>query len=171
MRNNTDPIFRQALKRILLAVALLAAGRGATSQAAEAPVGIIELPNSFTLTNGYVEARIEKRSGVLSSLKYGGVEMLAQKQSGAEGGYWSSVGRGAPAASEARRFELTRRTTAGNGRRFRAACLTTSKVRMEALTPTIATIWDGATTEFMFMPCWNTVPAIRASAWARRDIV
>src|SRR5579863_4337978 len=91
MRNKSE-LF--SFKRILFLAALLATACCTRSPAADAPVGVIEQPDSFTLTNGYVEARIEKRSGVLSSLKYGGVEMLAQKQGGAEGGYWSSVGRG-----------------------------------------------------------------------------
>jgi rhamnogalacturonan endolyase len=117
MCNNADQIF---FKRILLLVAFLTAGCCAKCQAAEASVGIIELPNSFTLTNGYVEARIEKRSGVLSSLKYGGVEMLAQKQSSAEGGYWSSVGRGRTGSQ--RRAAIRINPSDNGGQRAEVSC-------------------------------------------------
>jgi len=90
MRNKTHSF---PLRRLLLSSALLA-GCCSNSMAGGASVGIIERPDSFTLTNSYVEARVEKRTGVLSSLKYKGLEMLAQKSGGSEGGYWSSVGRG-----------------------------------------------------------------------------
>jgi rhamnogalacturonan endolyase len=60
------------------------------------PVTVSESSDSFTLSNGLISARIEKRSGTLTSLKYNDLELLAQRQSGANGGYWSSVGRGRP---------------------------------------------------------------------------
>jgi rhamnogalacturonan endolyase len=60
------------------------------------PVTLSETSDSFTLSNGLLSARIEKRSGTLVSLKYNDLEFLAQHQGGANGGYWSSVGRGRP---------------------------------------------------------------------------
>jgi rhamnogalacturonan endolyase len=57
-----------------------------------------ETADSFTLSNGLVCAIIEKRTGTLISLKYNDLELLAQHQGGANGGYWSSVGRGRPGA-------------------------------------------------------------------------
>jgi rhamnogalacturonan endolyase len=50
----------------------------------------------FTLDNGLVSARIQKRTGTLVSLRYHSLEMLAQAQPGANGGYWSAVGRSQP---------------------------------------------------------------------------
>src|SRR5437660_6549854 len=60
------------------------------------PVAISETSDSFTLSNGLVSAIIEKRSGTLISLKYNDLELMAQHLGGANGGYWSSVGRGRP---------------------------------------------------------------------------
>lgn len=54
-----------------------------------APVKLSDTADSFTLDNGILRARIEKRNGTLASLVYQGHELLAQG-----GGYWSSVGRG-----------------------------------------------------------------------------
>src|SRR5215831_6385881 len=68
-----------------------------SSQAAPfSPVSLFESADSFTLSNGLVSARIEKRSGILVSLKFNDLDLLAQHQGGANGGYWSSVGRGRP---------------------------------------------------------------------------
>jgi rhamnogalacturonan endolyase len=60
------------------------------------PVTVSETADSFTLSNGLVSAVIEKPSGTLFSLKFNDLELLAQHQGGANGGYWSSVGRGRP---------------------------------------------------------------------------
>ncbi len=61
-----------------------------------ADVTLVETSDSFTLANGLVAARIEKRNGTMVSLQYAGHEMLAQRGGGANGGYWSSVGRARP---------------------------------------------------------------------------
>ncbi len=58
------------------------------------PVMLVEDATSFTLANGHVTARIEKRQGVLASLKYKDLEMLG-KASGRPFGYWSHDGGGA----------------------------------------------------------------------------
>lgn len=58
------------------------------------PVVVTEDVSHFTLANGWVRAQIDKRSGTLTSLKYQGLELLAVREHGADGGYWSSVGRG-----------------------------------------------------------------------------
>src|SRR6185369_16959501 len=76
------------------ALFLAALVRGA--DAASAPVTITETDSSFTLSNGLVSARIEKRSGTLVSLTCQGLELMAQGRGGSVGGYWSSVGRGRP---------------------------------------------------------------------------
>ena len=56
--------------------------------ATKAPVVVSQDEGSFTLDNGIVTARVAKRSGDLSSLKYHGLEML-DPHSGHAGGYWS----------------------------------------------------------------------------------
>src|ERR1043166_7622095 len=62
--------------------------RGATPpETTAAPVTVAEDANAFNLDNGIVKARIDKRSGNLSSLLYKGQELL-----GRGGGYWSFVG-------------------------------------------------------------------------------
>jgi rhamnogalacturonan endolyase len=61
--------------------------------AAGAPVTLTSTEQAFTLDNGLLAARIQKRTGTLVSLRYHGLEMLAQGQAGANGGYWSAVGR------------------------------------------------------------------------------
>ncbi|TAK95122.1 MAG: lyase [Verrucomicrobia bacterium] len=58
------------------------------------PVTLRESEKTFFLDNGIVNVRIEKSSGEIFSVKYKGVELLAQDSAGgALGGYWSSVGR------------------------------------------------------------------------------
>ena len=66
---------------------------GGSTPAGGAPVTLLEDANTFWLANGYLVARIDKRSGNLISLKYQGSEMLAPGH-GMDGGYWSSVGSG-----------------------------------------------------------------------------
>lgn len=61
------------------------------ARGADPPVTLTETASSFTLANDYVTARIEKRSGVLSSLKYKDLELLG-KASGSPFAYWSTVG-------------------------------------------------------------------------------
>ena len=63
----------------------------------DSPVALAEGAGDYTLANGIVTARIDKRSGDLVSLKYGSLEMLEQGSRGAVGGYWShDVSRGDP---------------------------------------------------------------------------
>jgi rhamnogalacturonan endolyase len=69
---------------------------GAPMGADSVPVTVAETDTSFTLANGFLAARIEKRTGTLTSLKYQGLELMAQNRGGSVGGYWSSVGRGRP---------------------------------------------------------------------------
>ena len=78
----------------LLVVALLETGVAAAGLPADAPVTVSEDASTFGLANGFLVARIDKKTGTLASLKYQGVEMLALGHGGGEGGYWSSVGRG-----------------------------------------------------------------------------
>src|SRR5882672_4745985 len=49
---------------------------------ADPPVSISETSVSFTLFNGLLTTHIEKRTGILTSLKYNDLELLAQHQSG-----------------------------------------------------------------------------------------
>src|SRR5215475_5848781 len=79
-----------------LVIGTLILGRGSAQSAPSPPVSVSETADSFTLSNGLLSARIEKRTGTLVSLTYNDLELLAQRQSGANGGYWSSVGRGRP---------------------------------------------------------------------------
>lgn len=64
-------------------------------------VAISEDESSFTLTNGMVSARVSKRSGDLTSLRYKGLELL-DNSSARPSGYWSH---------DATRGERTRRIT------------------------------------------------------------
>ena len=75
----------------LLLCLLAVAGR-----AADAPVTLTQDAESFTLGNGFLTARIAKRTGTLTSLQFQGLELIALRGSGANGGYWSSVGRARP---------------------------------------------------------------------------
>jgi rhamnogalacturonan endolyase len=52
------------------------------------PVKVEEDQSTFTLSNGVVTARVSKRSGDLTSLRYKGTETLTD-QSGHAGAYWS----------------------------------------------------------------------------------
>jgi rhamnogalacturonan endolyase len=56
-----------------------------TARGAEPPVKLAEDRTSFTLSNQYVSAKIDKRSGTFS-LKYKGLDVIGR-------GYWSQVGR------------------------------------------------------------------------------
>lgn len=74
---------------------------GSSASAELPPVTLTEEANFFTLANGLLTARIAKRSGTLVSLQYQGLELIAQRGGGANGGYWSSVGRGRPGSRQA----------------------------------------------------------------------
>src|SRR5215831_16453976 len=85
------------LSRLLsfaLPVSLLAGSPAST--ASSGPATISEDADTFILSNSLLTAGIGKRSGTLLSLKYDGLEFIAQSGGGANGGYWSSVGRGRP---------------------------------------------------------------------------
>ncbi|HSU54633.1 MAG TPA: polysaccharide lyase family protein [Candidatus Dormibacteraeota bacterium] len=84
-------------------------------------VGISQDSKTFTLTNGLISAEIEKSSGVLMSLKYHDNELLGQGRGGAEGGYWSSVGRGRPGSSHKAIIRLD--PEKNNGERAEISCL------------------------------------------------
>jgi rhamnogalacturonan endolyase len=76
---------------VIASLVLLASGLRAASKTA---VGISEDDESFTLTNGVVAARVSKRSGDLTSLRYRELEMLDGK-SARGSAYWShDVSRG-----------------------------------------------------------------------------
>ena len=81
-------------------------------QPAAPPVTLSQTEDAFTLGNGLLTAVVAKRSGLLVSLKYRGLELLAQGRGGANGGYWSSVGRGRPGSANA---GIIRLDPAGNG--------------------------------------------------------
>jgi rhamnogalacturonan endolyase len=87
---------------------------------ADHPVSLSESADSFTLSNGLLSARIEKRSGTLVSLKYNDLEFLAQHQGGANGGYWSSVGRGRPGSHVSGVIRIDPATN--NGARAEISC-------------------------------------------------
>ena len=87
---------------------------------AAANVTLAEDNNVFTLANGIVTARIEKRTGTLVSLKYQELELLDQESSGASGGYWSSVGRARPGGE--RRAIVRIDPTKNGGKRAEISC-------------------------------------------------
>lgn len=83
-------------RKLALIIAVLLALGVLVSNAwsADPLVTLVEDASSFTLANGHVTAQIEKRSGVLASLKYKDLELLG-KASGRPFGYWSHNGGGA----------------------------------------------------------------------------
>ncbi|MCS7089669.1 MAG: polysaccharide lyase family protein [Verrucomicrobiota bacterium] len=87
-----------AVRRLAWGLALATSAAcfaGQTVQESRAvPVMLTVTNGQFILENGLVTARIEQASGVLVSLRYAGLELLAQRSpGGALGGYWSWVGR------------------------------------------------------------------------------
>jgi rhamnogalacturonan endolyase len=102
-------------KIIVVGIALgaLAPSALGADKAAGTPVKLIEDEVSFTLANGYVTARVEKRSGVLSSLKYKGQELLG-KASGVPYGYWSFVGGGSLSARREASVRVDPKDNGGN---------------------------------------------------------
>jgi rhamnogalacturonan endolyase len=70
-----------------LAVGAPAAGaRTEGGTRADPPVTLEEDDATFTLSNGRVTARIDKRAGAITALKYQGLNLMSR-------GYWSQVGR------------------------------------------------------------------------------
>src|ERR1043165_3495625 len=89
-RRNLLGLLKRSSAMACLAMVLFS---GSISFAARsAPVTVKEDADSFTLANGLVIARVEKRTGDLFSLQYKGKELMASGE-GSTGGYWSSVGR------------------------------------------------------------------------------
>jgi rhamnogalacturonan endolyase len=60
----------------------------ATAQAEPAPVTLTETPDTYTLANGILAAKISKRTGGLDSLTYNNLETL-QGNGSRDSGYWS----------------------------------------------------------------------------------
>jgi rhamnogalacturonan endolyase len=83
------------MNRLFLATVMLATlpGVDRAAERDDSPVKLTDDTSSFTLANGQITARIEKRSGVLSSLKYKGIETLGNA-SGKGFAYWSYNGGG-----------------------------------------------------------------------------
>ncbi len=59
----------------------------ALSSAADLPVSVTEEPGTFTLTNGYLTAKVDRVSGDLTSLQVKGLELMGYG-SGHHAGYW-----------------------------------------------------------------------------------
>ena len=97
-----NPIRRLQLQSALVIASLLAVAPGLVAAPATA-VGISEDQDSFTLTNGIVTARVSKRSGDLTSLKYKELEMLDAHSAHASG---LLVARCLPRASGRRESQL-----------------------------------------------------------------
>ena len=93
--------------------ALAASASSAPSTSRPPPVVVSEDTNTFTLNNGWVIARIARRTGTLISLRYEGCELIAQEGSGANGGYWSSVGRGRPGSQHSGSIRIDPSTNGG----------------------------------------------------------
>jgi len=95
----------------------------APSNIVAAGVTLREDDRSFTLFNGLISARVEKRSGSLSSLHYQGVELLGHGRSGLiAAGYWSSVGNSKP-GPDAAAFVVVNPATNGGARAEISCCL------------------------------------------------
>lgn len=104
---------RTSSRRLILL--WFALGLATATARAAAPVTVAETAEQFTLDNGLLTARVDKRTGTLTSLRYEGLELLAQRGSGANGGYWSSVG-GARVGSGRRATVRQSPATNGGGR-------------------------------------------------------
>ncbi|RYD67637.1 MAG: hypothetical protein EOP84_30410, partial [Verrucomicrobiaceae bacterium] len=78
---------------------------------------VVETPGAFTLANGYLSARVEKKDGRVSSLRYGGVELM-----GPGGGYWSQVGRGIRQLGTIRSCAIRISPHANEGERAEVVC-------------------------------------------------
>lgn len=90
-------MYRCAVRKLLqclIALSLVWLCRHPASAATGQPVTLSENSRSILLDNGILNVTIAKRTGEITSIKYQGLELLAQKTAGgALGGYWSSVGR------------------------------------------------------------------------------
>jgi hypothetical protein len=86
------------------------------TQAFAADVTLTQDERGFVLKNGIVTARIEKRSGNLTSMTFGGVDLL---QSGR--GYWSFVGSGSRLGSRTS-TEVRQDPEANGGQRAEVLC-------------------------------------------------
>lgn len=86
---------KQYASRLFISLGLAAFAASTKLHAANAPpVSLGESERTFFLDNGILQVRIEKPTGEVFSIRYRGLELLAQNSSGgALGGYWSSVGR------------------------------------------------------------------------------
>lgn len=88
---------------------------------AAAPVTLRESERTLYLDNGLLNVRIEKRTGEITSIKYQGLEMLAQTSAGgALGGYWSSVGRARPGGRQSTVVRINPK--ANGGERAEVSC-------------------------------------------------
>src|SRR5262245_14457767 len=78
------------IHRLVIAFALTVLVVNATDARSDAlpAVTVVEDADTYTLANSIVTARVSKRSGDLTSLRFKGLELLTDK-SGHAGGYWS----------------------------------------------------------------------------------
>jgi rhamnogalacturonan endolyase len=81
------PLSRIGAVLVVLAMAFPVPGRADDTPDVR-PVQVEEDRTTFTLSNGIVQARVSKRSGDLTSLRYQGMEILTDR-SGHPGAYWS----------------------------------------------------------------------------------
>jgi rhamnogalacturonan endolyase len=91
----------------------------ASARGADPPVTLVEDGAGFALANGRVTARIEKRTGTLTSLKYQGLELLG-RASGKAFVYWSHNGGGSLGTS--REAAVIADPSANGGERAIVAC-------------------------------------------------
>lgn len=98
----------------VLGLWLAAAGVATAGGKIATPVSVREDNRSLFLENGIVSVTIAKASGNLTSLKYQGLELLAQKSAGgALGGYWSSVERAAGGSQKSNSLRINPLTNGG----------------------------------------------------------
>jgi rhamnogalacturonan endolyase len=84
-------MIRRSYLAALLALGFASAAHAQTAAPAPAAAGGVTVQEDagfFTLSNGIVTARVNKRNGDIASLAYKGTDMLTDK-SGHAGGYWS----------------------------------------------------------------------------------
>jgi rhamnogalacturonan endolyase len=105
----------------LFALCSLISDVNQVSAAPGQPVSLDENNRGFILDNGILNVGIEKRTGKLFSIKYRGLELLAQSSAGgALGGYWSSVGRVQAGGSQSAVVRINPKDN--NGQRAEVSC-------------------------------------------------
>lgn len=138
----------------VLGLWLAAAGVATAGGKIATPVSVREDNRSLFLENGIVSVTIAKASGNLTSLKYQGLELLAQKSAGgALGGYWSSVERAAGGSQKSNSLRINPLTNGGERAEVSCHFHNPPGIAAAPSTWTSAIRWAGARAGFT--PRWS----------------